>query len=160
MIPFFSGLFPVFFRPYSGMIPEKGRKRKERKHFPEKERNLLSFKVSWLQHALVDSRCVRIRFVQLTKHGFFIVISSYEHKHFNIIVIKNAKKRISSCLQIFYVIWKSKIYFFIIPYLSRWKDERSDLWFIKTLFYPMSYNHGNTTSSKFVFGIIKVVGGG
>ena len=24
----------------------------------------------------------------------------------------------------------------------------------------MSYNHGNTTSSKFVFGIIKVVGGG
>ena len=32
MFPLFSGLFPVF--------PEK-----ERKHFPEKERNLLSFKV-------------------------------------------------------------------------------------------------------------------
>ena len=49
-IPLFSGLFPVFFRPYSGIIPEKGRKKtgnrteKERKHFPEKERNLISFK--------------------------------------------------------------------------------------------------------------------
>ena len=41
----FSGLFPVFFRPYSGKTPGK-----KRKHFPEKERNLLNFKVRPADH--------------------------------------------------------------------------------------------------------------
>ena len=36
---FFSGVFPAFFRNKSGKTPEK-----KLKHFPEKERNLLSFK--------------------------------------------------------------------------------------------------------------------
>ena len=124
MIPFFSGLFPVFFRPYSGMIPEKGRKRKERKHFPEKERNLLSFKVSWLQHALVDSRCVRIRFVQLTKHGFFIVISSYEHKHFNIIVILKCQKKDLIMFANFWCYLKIQnilFHYFIFITVKRWE---------------------------------------
>ena len=47
----FSENVSAFFRSGSGLIPEKGRKNtgnrpeKKRKHFPEKERNLLSFKV-------------------------------------------------------------------------------------------------------------------
>ena len=47
---FFPKMFPLFFglfRPFSRIIPEKGRKQtgKKAENFPKKERNLLSFQV-------------------------------------------------------------------------------------------------------------------
>ena len=46
---FFRKMFPLFFRSVSGVFPEwfRNRPEKERTHFAEKERNLLSFKVRW-----------------------------------------------------------------------------------------------------------------
>ena len=47
---FFAGLFPVFFPALFRNHYEKDQNhRKKRKHFPEKERNLLSFKVRCLK---------------------------------------------------------------------------------------------------------------
>ena len=78
---FFRKMFPLYLRCFASLIPESFRKttgnrpEKERKHFPEKERNLLSFKVRFYERGtkfLVGTTFKKnsVRYISIVKKLF------------------------------------------------------------------------------------------